>query len=141
MIEKEEPGDPEWFPVQHHFGLTAFGANVYSASAAGDNLLERHDETHSGQEELYLVVAGSALFELDGEEVRAEAPFVVAVNDPAVMRAARAVEAGTIVVALGGERRDSSTRVGRATTSTAFRRPDACPTPRRCSSSPWPPWH
>ena len=106
VIEKEEPGDPEWFPVQHHFGLTAVGVNVYVASAAGDNLLERHDETHSEQEELYLVVAAWRCFELDGEEVRAEAPFVVAVNDPAVMREARAVEAGTIVVALGGERRE-----------------------------------
>ena len=94
------------FPIQHHFGLSAFGVNVYVASAAGDELLERHDETESGQEELYLVVAGVAQFEVDGEEVRAEAPFVVAVTDPAVMREARALEAGTTVVALGGEPRE-----------------------------------
>jgi hypothetical protein len=106
MVEKEVPGDPEWFPIQHHFGLSAFGANVYVASAAGDELLERHDETKSGQEELYLVVAGAAQFEVDGEQVRAQAPFVVAVTDPAVVRGARALEAGTTVVALGGEPRE-----------------------------------
>jgi hypothetical protein len=106
MVEKEVPGDPEWFPIQHHFGLSAFGVNVYVSSAAGDELLERHDETGSGQEELYLVVAGAAQFEVDGEEVRAQAPFVVAVTDPAVTRGARALEAGTTVVALGGEPRE-----------------------------------
>ena len=106
LIEKEAPSDPDWFPLQYHFGVTAFGVNVYVAVAAGDELLDRHDETHSGQEELYLVVAGAARFEIDGEEVRAEAPFVVAVNDPAVMREARALEAGTTVVALGGEPRE-----------------------------------
>ena len=105
-IEKEVPSDPDWYPLQHHFGLTAFGINVYVATAAEDALLERHDETGSGQEELYLVVAGAARFELDGEEVRAEAPFVVAVPDAAVMREARALEAGTTVVALGGEPRE-----------------------------------
>lgn len=106
MVEKEAPGDPEWFPLQHHFGLSAFGANVYVASAVGDELLERHDESESGQEELYLVVAGTAQFEVDGEQVRAEAPFVVAVTDPAVPRQARALESGTTVVALGGEPRE-----------------------------------
>ena len=106
LIEKEAPGDPDWFPLQHHFGLTAFGVNVYVAAAAGDALLERHDETGSGQEELYLVTAGSARFELDGEEVVAEAPFVVAVPGAAVAREARALEPGTTVVALGGEPRE-----------------------------------
>ena len=85
---------------------SAFGANVYVAPAAGDELLERHDETGSGQEELYLVVAGAAQFEARRRAVRAEAPFVIAVTDPAVMREARALEAGTTVVALGGEPRE-----------------------------------
>jgi len=107
LVEKEVPSDPDWFPLQHHFGVTAFGINVYVASTAGDELLERHDETHSKQEELYLVVAGAAQFELDGEQVRAEAPFVVAVTDSNVVREAKALEAGTTVVALGGEPRAS----------------------------------
>ena len=105
-VEKDDAGDPDWYPIQHHFGLTAAGVNVYVATAAGDELIGRHDETKSGQEELYLVVAGAARFELDGEEVRAETPFVVAVNDPIVMREAHAVEAGTMVLAFGGEPRE-----------------------------------
>ena len=105
-VAKEEPGDPDWYPVQHHFGLTSAGVNVYVATAAGDELLGRHDETKSDQEELYLVVAGAANFELDGAEVRAEAPFVVAVPEPSVVRQAHALEAGTMVVAFGGARRE-----------------------------------
>jgi hypothetical protein len=87
--------------------LTAFGVNVYVASEAGGDLLGEHDETKSGQEELYLVVAGEATFRLDGETFDAPAVSVVAVPDPAVVRGAKAKTVGTAVVALGGEPRDA----------------------------------
>lgn len=105
-IPIEEPGDPEWYPLQHYFGFTAFGANVYVSSQAGGDLLGAHDETASRQEELYLVVAGEAAFTLDGETVDAPAVTVVAVPDPTVVRGATAKTAGTAVVALGGEARE-----------------------------------
>jgi hypothetical protein len=104
-IPAGEPGDPEWYPVQHYFRLTAFGANVYVASEAGKDLLAAHDEKPSGQEELYLVVVGEAVFTLDEESFDAPAVTVVAVPDPAVVRSATAKTAGTTVVALGGEAR------------------------------------
>jgi len=106
-IPAEEPGDPEWYPLQHYFRLTAFGANVYVASEAGGDLLAAHDEKPSGQEELYLVVAGEATFTLDGGTFDAPAVTVVAVPDPAVVRGAKAKTAGTAVVALGGDPRDA----------------------------------
>jgi hypothetical protein len=87
--------------------LTAFGANVYVAREAGDDLLGEHDETKSGQEELYLVIAGEASFALDGETIAAPAVTVVAVPDPGVVRGAKAKTAGTAVVALGGESREA----------------------------------
>jgi hypothetical protein len=105
-IQTEDSGDPEWYPLQHYFRLTAFGVNVYVASEAGGDLLGTHDETASGQEELYLVVAGEATFTLDGETFDAPALTVVAVPDPSVERGATAKTAGTSVVALGGEARD-----------------------------------
>ena len=103
----EEEGEPEWYPLQHFFRLTAFGANVYVAPEAGGDLLGEHDETKSGQEELYLVVAGEATFTLDGETFDAPAVTVVAVPDPAVVRGAKAKKAGTAVVALGGDAREA----------------------------------
>ena len=31
LVSEDEPGDPLWYPLQHHFGFTAFGVNVYTA--------------------------------------------------------------------------------------------------------------
>jgi hypothetical protein len=104
LVPEDEPGDPIWYPLQHHFGLTAFGANVYVAREVGDGLIGDHDESGSGQEELYLVVAGAARFTLAGEEVRARAVSVVAIPDPAVRRKAVAEQPGTMVVVVGGRR-------------------------------------
>jgi hypothetical protein len=106
-IEDDDPDDPEWFPLQHYFGLTAFGVNVYVASDDGGDLIASHDEVGSNQEELYLVIAGEAAFTLDGERLDVPAVSVVAVPDPAVVRRATARTAGTTVVAIGGEAQDS----------------------------------
>jgi hypothetical protein len=96
-----EPGDPAWRAIQHHFGLTAFGANAYTARAEGDELVGEHDEAESGQEELYLVTAGRVRFVLDGEGVDLRAGDVVAVRSPAVRRSAVALEPGATVLAVG----------------------------------------
>ena len=101
VADETEPG-ATWYPVQHVFGLTAFGANAFVAAAHGDVLVEEHDESDSGQEELYLVARGAAEFSLDGESVSAPAMFVVAVRDPSVRRGAVALEAGTTLLAFGG---------------------------------------
>ena len=90
-------------PVRHHFGITAFGVNAFTAHDAGDRLINEHDESaeHDLQEELYLVQRGRATFELDGERVDAPAGTLVFAR-PSVKRTAFAEEAGTTVVALGG---------------------------------------
>jgi hypothetical protein len=100
-----EPGAP-WYPLQHAFGLTAFGANVFVAGKPGHVLVEPHDESGSGQEELYLVLRGSAEFTLDGTDVRGAAFFVVAVRDPRVVRSAVGLEADTTLLVLGGRPTD-----------------------------------
>ncbi len=90
-----------WYPLQHHFGLTAFGANVFVARAAGDELMAEHDESGSGQEELYLVLRGSVRFVLDGEPSDAEAVTVVAITEPSVRRSAVARDEDAMLLALG----------------------------------------
>jgi hypothetical protein len=99
-----ESGDPDWYPLQHYFGLTAFGTNVYVAHAAGGDLLGDHDEAGSNQEELYLVTSGEASFLIDGKRFDAPAVSVVAVPEPSVRRVATANVSGTTIVAIGGER-------------------------------------
>jgi hypothetical protein len=90
-----------WHPLQHYFRLTAFGANAFVAAAAGVTLIHEHDEVAGGHEELYAVLAGSARFTLDGEDVDLRAVAFVAVRDPGVRRSAVSTEPGTIVLALG----------------------------------------
>ncbi len=95
-------GDSPMHPVRHHFGITSFGVNAFTARSAGDRIINEHDEDDPvSQEELYLVTRGRAVFELDGE--RREAPegtFVFVRSN--VKRTAFAEEAGTTVVSVGG---------------------------------------
>lgn len=94
-----------WHPVRHLLGIRAFGMNAYTCHTEGGQLIEEHDELGSaagGHEEVYVVISGHAVFTLDGEETDAPAGTIVAVHDPAVRRAARAVTAGTTALAVGG---------------------------------------
>jgi len=104
LVPEDEPDDPLWYPLQHHFGFTAFGVNVYTAPEAEGPLIGDHDEAESEQEELYLVTAGSARFTIDGQETVVPAGSVVAITDPAVRRTAVADEPGTTLVVVGGRR-------------------------------------
>src|SRR5215212_9602587 len=57
-------------PVRHHFGITAFGTNAWTAGNVGDRLMPEHEEDE-GSEELYIVLRGYARFEIDGNTVYA----------------------------------------------------------------------
>ncbi len=100
-IEELDDGRCPFRPVRHHFGITAFGINAWTGRAAGDRIINEHDEADEGSEELYLVVRGHAVFELDGERLDAPAETLVSVG-PAVKRTAFAEEPETTVIAIGG---------------------------------------
>lgn len=102
--------DPDWYPLQHFFGFTTFGANVFAATRGRQTLVAEHDERSSGQQELYVVLEGEADFELAGEQVHATRGTVIAVTDPTVKRRAVAHAPGTMLLAIGvGEGPFSST--------------------------------
>ena len=102
-IEEVSDGRCPWRPVRHHFGITSFGVNAWTAATAGDRIINEHDEAdeEDQQEELYLVQHGRATFELGGEQVDAPAGTFVFVR-PSVKRTAFAQEPGTTILALGG---------------------------------------
>ena len=83
-----------WTPLRKHFGVTAFGINAYTATEAGQDVVQEHTEERLGHEELYVVLTGRATFVLDGEEPRRPAGSVVFLRDPTVKRYARAEEPG-----------------------------------------------
>ena len=66
-------------PVREHLGIRAFGINAYMPGEDG-TLISEHDESGSGQEELYIVLDGKATFEIDGETVDAPAGTFVFVR-------------------------------------------------------------
>ncbi len=93
-----------WMPVRRTLGITAFGVNAYTADHAGDDLIERHDETSAGagkHQELYTVLTGRASFEVGGEQLDAPAGTMIAI-EPGTVRSATAAEPGTIVLVVGG---------------------------------------
>lgn len=92
-----------WRPVRRTLGVTAFGINAYTAAEAGDEVVEDHDERRLGHEEVYVVIAGHAVFTVDGYEVDAPAGTFVYLDDPVQRRKAVAREPRTTVLAIGGK--------------------------------------
>ena len=84
-------------PVREHLGIHAFGINAYTPGDDG-TLINEHDESQTGQEELYIVLDGNAIFEVDGDTVDAPAGTFVYVG-PGSRR--KATGDGT-VLAVGG---------------------------------------
>jgi tetratricopeptide (TPR) repeat protein len=100
-IDELTDGREPYRPVRHHFGISSFGLTAWTGKAAGDRLINEHDEADDGHEELYLVYQGRAAFELEGERVDAPAGSFVFVP-PGVKRTAFAEEPGTTILAIGG---------------------------------------
>src|SRR5215471_15060494 len=84
-------------PVREHLGIHAFGINAYTPSEDG-TLIGEHDESGAGQEELYIVLDGTATFEIDGETVDAPAGTFLSIA-PEARR--KATGQGTVLV-IGG---------------------------------------
>ena len=100
-IEELDDGRVPFRPVRHHFGISSFGVNAWNGREQGDRIINEHDESDDGAEELYLVTQGRATFELGDERVEAPAgTFVFA--KPGVRRTAFADEPGTTILSIGG---------------------------------------
>jgi mannose-6-phosphate isomerase-like protein (cupin superfamily) len=106
QIDEIAPASPEgveWRPLRAELGISAFGVGVYRANA-GEEVVPRHAETGGGagkHEELYVVVSGRATFTVEDETFDAPTGTCVFAV-PGERREARAEEAGTTVLAVGG---------------------------------------
>jgi mannose-6-phosphate isomerase-like protein (cupin superfamily) len=91
-------------PIRRRLGVTAFGANAYTAEKAGEHVIEPHDETSPGSakhEEMYVVLTGHAAFKVGEEDVDAP-PGTIVVVEPGTKREATATEPDTTVLVIGG---------------------------------------
>ena len=101
-IEEFADAGCHYLPIRHHLGITAFGVTAWTAHAAGDLVINEHDEDDpTADEELFLVLRGHAVFDLDGSQVDAPAGTLV-FAPPRTKRSATAKLAGTTIIALEG---------------------------------------
>ena len=84
-------------PVREHLGIHAFGVNAFTPNEEG-TLINEHEESGSGQEELYIVLDGNATFEVDGETFEAPAGTFISVRPESKRKAT----GNATVLALGG---------------------------------------
>jgi uncharacterized cupin superfamily protein len=89
-----------WQALNGPLGLTGFGVNAFTADV-GERIESGHDETESGQEELYVVLAGSAVVTVDGVEHVATPGTLISAPNPATMRSLRVLESGTRILCIG----------------------------------------
>jgi mannose-6-phosphate isomerase-like protein (cupin superfamily) len=80
-------------------GVQSFGLQVFDLPA-GSVAYPEHDHAHDGQEEVYVVLRGSAEFEIDGERVQLTPERIVRISATARRRVLPGVD-GVRVLAIG----------------------------------------
>jgi mannose-6-phosphate isomerase-like protein (cupin superfamily) len=102
-VDEIEPGGPGGAVrfVRRNLGVEAFGVNWFEIPPDGLGL--EHDETDSGQEEVNVVVRGSGVYRVDGEEVPVRVGTFCRF-DPETTRQVVAGPDGLTMVAIGVRR-------------------------------------
>jgi mannose-6-phosphate isomerase-like protein (cupin superfamily) len=99
-IPPVKPDWPEtWKSIRAYFGIEAFGINA-ATKDEGKVLIPEHDESASGQQEVFFVHEGEAIATVGGEEFRAPAGTFVAV-EPGTRRKFEAAASPTTIVVIG----------------------------------------
>jgi quercetin dioxygenase-like cupin family protein len=80
----EGSGECTWRLARKALGTSAFGFNLVEIGPGGQ--MPEHDESGSGQVELYIVLEGEAVMRLDGEDHAAPAGTFASI-EPAASRA------------------------------------------------------
>jgi len=99
-IEPAGPGGVVRF-VRRELGVEAFGINWFELPPNAEG--REHDETDSGHEEVNVVVRGSGVYRIDGEEVPVRAGTFLRF-DPETTRCPVAGPDGMTLLAVGAPR-------------------------------------
>ena len=93
-------GYGRWQPLNGPLEVGGFGISAIVCDP-GEEFDIEHDESESGQQEVYIVVAGRAAFEIGDETVEAGPGDVVSAPNPMARRTYRPLEPGTRIVCVG----------------------------------------
>ena len=91
-------GRHSYRPIRHHFGITSFGVTAWVAASTGDAIVNEFDEDSEPAEELFIVVSGRAVFEVEGEQLDAATGTLVFTRQGTRRTAVAAEPATTILV-------------------------------------------
>jgi hypothetical protein len=100
-IDPLPDGRYHYRPVRHHLGIQSFGATAWVGAALGDPIINEYDEGSEPAEELFIVVSGRAIFELEGEQVDAALGTLVFTTQ-GTRRTAVAAEPSTTILVIDG---------------------------------------
>ena len=102
-VEEIEPGGPGGAVrfVRRELGCEAFGINWFELPPGTEG--REHDEGSSGQEEVNVIVRGSGVYRVDGEEIPVRAGSFVRF-DPETTRQLVAGDEGLTMLAIGARR-------------------------------------
>jgi quercetin dioxygenase-like cupin family protein len=74
-------GDCTWRLARKALGTSAFGFNLVEIEPGGE--MPAHDESESGQVELYVILEGDAVLRIEGEDHPAPAGTFASIEPPA----------------------------------------------------------
>lgn len=97
----EGSGDCTWMLARKALGTSAFGYNLVEIAPGGQ--IPEHDETGSGQVELYLILEGEAVMRLDGEDHPAPAGTFASIEPPATRTILNRSDSPVVAMLIGVE--------------------------------------
>lgn len=92
-------GESTWLLARKALGTAAFGYNLVEIGPGGQ--IPEHDESGSGQVELYAILAGEATLRLDGEEHPAPAGTFASIEPPVARTILNRSEAPVTALLIG----------------------------------------
>jgi cupin domain len=99
-LPAEGPGGSVRF-VRRHLGVGAFGINWFELPPNAEG--RRHDEQETQQEEVNVIIAGSGVYRVDGEDIPVSRGTVLRF-DPETTRVPVAGPEGLTMIAVGARR-------------------------------------
>jgi mannose-6-phosphate isomerase-like protein (cupin superfamily) len=99
-VEPSGPGDAVRF-VRRELGVLAFGINWFEIPPGAEGL--EHDESETQQEEVNVIIRGSGVYRIEGEDVPVRAGTFMRF-DPGTTRVPVAGPEGMTMIAVGARR-------------------------------------
>jgi quercetin dioxygenase-like cupin family protein len=95
----EGSGDSTWLLARKALGTSSFGFNLVEIAPGGQ--IPEHDESGSGQDELYVILEGEAVLRLEGEDHPAHAGTFASIEPPASRTILNRSEAPVVALLIG----------------------------------------